>query len=177
LPYFTIILIFFLFTVCGANCQIADEAPAFSASQMGISTIALWPTGKISTSAEPGQAQPVLTLFRPQWRKANGAAVIIAPGGAYIGLALNIEGRQVADWYTARGITAFVLQYRLGGAHPYPEPLLDGQRAVRVVRSMSKELHLHPDKIGFTGFSAGGHLAAMVATSADNGDLARDGSY
>jgi acetyl esterase/lipase len=87
-----------------------------------------------------------------------------------MGLTMNLEGRQIADWFAAHGVTAFVLKYRLGKNDPYPEPLLDGQRAMRLVRSMSDEFHLDRDKIGFVGFSAGGHLAAMVATTSDDGD-------
>lgn len=125
--------------------------------EMGIQTLPLW----------PGQSQPesTLTVFLPQPGKGNGTGVIVIPGGAYIGLAINLEGRQVADWFAARGVTAFVLRYRLGPQHPYPEPLLDAQRAIRLVRSMSEQYKLSPDRIGVVGFSAGGHLAAMAATS------------
>jgi acetyl esterase/lipase len=134
--------------------------------QFGVSTIALWH----DNNGADLSAQSTLTVFRPQASNASHTAVIVAPGGGYMALTLNLEGRQVADWFAARGITAFVLKYRLGSHHPYPEPLLDGQRAVRLVRSMSNEFHLDPDKIGFVGFSAGGHLAAMVATSSDDGN-------
>jgi acetyl esterase/lipase len=99
----------------------------------------------------------------------NGTTVIVAPGGAYRGLASNLEGRQVADWFTARGVTAFVLKYRLGQDNPYPTPLLDAQRAVRLVRSLCATYKLSPNRIGIMGFSAGGHLAAMEATSFDDG--------
>jgi acetyl esterase/lipase len=67
---------------------------------------------------------PTLTLFRTQAGSANGTAVIVAPGGAYRGLSSNLEGRQVADWLTSRGVTAFVLRYRLGTSYLYPTPLL-----------------------------------------------------
>lgn len=131
-------------------------------AQFGVNTIPLW-------SAD-NSVRSTLTVFRPQAGKANHTAVIIAPGGGYVALTVNLEGRQVADWFASRGITAFVLTYRLGIHNPYPEPLLDGQRAMRLVRSMSDEFHLDPNKIGFAGFSAGGHLAAMVATAGDDGD-------
>ena len=142
-------------------------APAVSVGQeFGINTIPLWP----AEGTTDGSNQSTLTIFRPQTVKPNHAAVIVAPGGGYVTLGMNVEGRQVADWFTTRGFTAVVLKYRLGPHHPYPEPLLDGQRAMRLVRSMSSDLHLDPDKIGFVGFSAGGHLAAMVATSSDEGN-------
>lgn len=131
-------------------------------AQFGVNTIPLSP----SDSA----ARSTLTVFRPQAGKASRTAVVIAPGGGYMVLTMNLEGRQVADWFAAHGITAFVLKYRLGKSDPYPEPLQDGQRAMRLVRSMSDEFHLDRDKIGFVGFSAGGHLAAMVATTGDDGN-------
>jgi len=111
----------------------------------------------------------MLTLFRPQPRTGNGTAVIIAPAGAYLELASNLEGRHVADWYTSRGVTAFVLRYRLGSKYLYPIPLEDAQRAIRLVRSHANEFGIRPDRIGFMGFSAGGRLAAMTATMFDGG--------
>jgi acetyl esterase/lipase len=110
-----------------------------------------------------------LTVFIPHPGTENGTAIVIAPGGAYVGWASNLEGRQVADWFAARGVTAFVLKYRLGSDNPYPLPLLDAQRAVRLVRSLSQTYKLAPDRIGIMGFSAGGHLAAMEATTSDDG--------
>ena len=90
--------------------------------------------------------------------------MIIAPGGGYVLLASNLEGRQVADWFTARGFTAFVLKYRLGKQNLFPTPLLDAQRSIRLVRSLARVYHIQPDRIGIVGFSAGGHLAAATAT-------------
>ncbi len=107
---------------------------------------------------------PTLTVFPPQPGTANGTAVIVAPGGAYMGLAAIIEGRQVADWLSARGITAFVLKYRLGPGNLYPIPLDDAQRAIRLVRSLAVPYKLANDRIGIMGFSAGGHLAAATGT-------------
>src|SRR6201999_3022729 len=98
--------------------------------------------------------------FLPQKGRNTGSAVIVAPGGSYIHLASNLEGRQVADWFTACGVTAFVLKYRLGAKYLYPIPLQDAQRAVRLVRSMADQYGFQSDRVGFIGFSAGGHLAA-----------------
>ena len=75
----------------------------------------------------------------------------------------------MADWYTSRGVTGFVLRYRLGSKYLYPIPLQDAQRAIRFVRSHANEFGIGPDRIGFMGFSAGGHLAAMAATMFDGG--------
>jgi acetyl esterase/lipase len=162
----TLLLLLAMMAGNRAIAQVASADADALGAQFGVSTIPLWS----DDSGADSSAQSTLTAFRPQAGKANHTAVIIAPGGGYIALTPNLEGRQVADWFAARGITAFVLKYRLSALHPYPEPLLDGQRAVRLVRSMSNEFHLDPSKIGFVGFSAGGHLAAMVATSGDDGD-------
>jgi acetyl esterase/lipase len=97
-------------------------------------------------------------------------AVVIFPGGGYGYLSLHFEGETIARWFQARGISAFVVRYRLGedGYH-YPVPFLDAQRAVRLVRSRSTEWHLEPDHIGVIGFSAGGHLAGLIATDSNAG--------
>jgi acetyl esterase/lipase len=142
----------FLFAASLAAAQVTVDA------NLGITTLPLW-AGSGST----------LTVFEPHPGRGNGTAVVVAPGGAYRGLASNLEGRQVADWFAARGVTAFVLKYRLGEANPYPAPLLDAQRAVRLVRSLAEKYKLSPSRIGMIGFSAGGHLAAMEATSFDGG--------
>ena len=84
-------------------------------------------------------------------------------------LATNLEGRQVADWFTSRGAIAFVLRYRIGPNNPYPIPLQDAQRAVRLVRSLTQIYGISPNRIGMVGFSAGGHLAAATGTLFDDG--------
>ena len=134
---------------------------------LGITTIPLYADGPPPTGDQSPAAAPSLTVFLPQHGRGNGSAVVIAPGGAYLGLAANLEGRQVADWFAARGFTAFVLKYRLGEKNLYPVPLGDAQRAMRLVRSMAAVYHLTTDRIGIVGFSAGGHLAASVATLSD----------
>jgi acetyl esterase/lipase len=136
---------------------------------LGISTLQLWPKQAPQIAGTDPADLPTLTLFLPQKGKGTGSAVIVAPGGAYIGLASNLEGRQVADWFTARGVTAFVLKYRLGAKYLYPIPLEDAQRAVRLVRSLASVYGFAPDRIGMVGFSAGGHLAAATGTLFDAG--------
>ena len=153
-----------------AQLQQSKPTVAVSAS-LGISTLPLW-QGASPEIAGANSESATLSVFEPQPGGGNGTAVIIAPGGAYLGLASNLEGRQVADWFAVRGVTAFVLTYRLGAANPYPIPLRDAQRAVRLVRSLSQTYHLAPNHIGIMGFSAGGHLAAMEATSFDDGQAA-----
>jgi acetyl esterase/lipase len=147
----------------------AESPPAEIDPGMGLSTLPLWEKdvpGAVGVAAED---TPTLTVFPPQSGKGNGTAVIVAPGGAYLGLASNLEGRQVADWYSARGVTAFVLKYRLGAKYLYPIPLADASRSVRLVRSLASKFGLDANRIGMTGFSAGGHLTAMLGTSYDAG--------
>lgn len=135
---------------------------------LGITTLPLWGSPSPSDAGAHSESS-TLTVFVPHPGTENGTGIVIAPGGAYVGWASNLEGRQVADWFAARGVTAFVLKYRLGSDNPYPLPLLDAQRAVRLVRSLSQTYKLSPNQIGIMGFSAGGHLAAMEATTSDDG--------
>jgi len=95
--------------------------------------------------------------------------VIIAPGGSYARLSMNLEGRAPANYLNTLGIAAFVLRYRLGPRYHHPIELGDAQRAIRTVRARAAEWHLAPDRIGFMGFSAGGHLASSASTHFDAG--------
>jgi acetyl esterase/lipase len=147
----------------------ADTATLTLDPSIGISTMPLW-DGVPPGSAAGATDAPTLTVFLPQ--RPNGTSVIIAPGGSYMRLSMNLEGRQVADWFAVHGVTAFVLKYRLGPNNLYPIPLQDAQRAVRVVRSLEKKYRLSDNRIGMVGFSAGGHLAAMTGTSFGDGDPA-----
>ena len=134
-----------------------------------IATLRLWDAGAPGARGTGPGDTPTLTVFRPQTGTGNTTAVIVAPGGAYLGLAANLEGRQVADWFAARGVTAFILRYRLGSDYLYPVPLQDAQRAVRLVRSRAADFGVAPDRVGMMGFSAGGHLTAAAGTMPDSG--------
>ena len=113
---------------------------------------------------------PTLMLVQPDESTAAGTAVIIAPGGGYQVLSERL-GRPVADWFAARGITAFVLRYRLiSNGYFHPSQLNDAHRAVRWVRAHAGEFKVSPDRIGMIGFSAGGHLTGMAETVFDAGD-------
>lgn len=136
---------------------------------LGISTVPLWDGAAPGAKGTDSADIPTLTVFVPHPGRGNGTAVVVAPGGAYAGLASNLEGRQVADWFTSRGVIAFVLKYRLGAKYEYPVPLQDAQRAIRLVRSYEKKYGLSTDRVGIIGFSAGGHLAAMTGTLLDLG--------
>ena len=94
----------------------------------------------------------------------HGTGVVVAPGGGYTTLAMDHEGRQVASWFNAMGISAFVLKYRLGPKYHHPIELGDAQRAIRIVRARAEEFGSDPDRIGMMGFSAGGHLTATAGT-------------
>lgn len=130
-------------------------------------TIPLW-DGAVpdALGTEPADI-PTLTYYAP--RGNSRTAVVLAPGGGYGNLALNHEGRQVANWFNAQGIGTFVLRYRLGPRYRHPVPLNDAQRAIRLVRARAAEFGLQPDRIGIMGFSAGGHLASTAATRFDAG--------
>jgi acetyl esterase/lipase len=132
-------------------------------------TYRLWP-GRAPNAGSDGAAEtPTLTVFRPQFARVNAPAVVIAPGGGYVGLAWQLEGVEPAAWFTSRGVTAFVLTYRVGAAARLPAPLLDGARAIRFVRAHAAELHIDANRVGMMGFSAGGHLAATTAVDATPG--------
>jgi acetyl esterase/lipase len=123
----------------------------------------LWPAGAPGALGTEEADKPTLTVYRAA-RGANGTAVVIAPGGGYGALAMDHEGRQVAAYFNAMGITAFILKYRLGPRYRHPIELGDAQRAIRVVRSRASELGIIANRIGMMGFSAGGHLTATAGT-------------
>ncbi len=135
----------------------------------------LWPNGAPGARGDTADDKPTLTAYLPDAEKAVGAAVVIFPGGGYGHLALDHEGKQIAERFVSIGVAAFVLEYRHNGrGYKHPAPLQDAQRAVRTVRSRAKELHVKEDRIGVLGFSAGGHLASTVATHFDQGNASSD---
>jgi len=114
---------------------------------------------------------PTLQVYLPPAEKRNGAAIVICPGGGYSILAMDLEGTEVAEWFSERGVTCFVLKYRVPRRNDrMPKEagaLEDGQRAMGIVRSRASEWSLDPKRIGVLGFSAGGHLAAMTSMHFD----------
>jgi acetyl esterase/lipase len=132
---------------------------------LGIQTIRLWPGDAPQAKGAACEDIPTLTIFEPHHGSGNGSAVVVLPGGAYAHLAANLEGRQVADWFTARGFRAFVLSYRLSSnGYLLPVPLIDARRAVQIVRARARDYQIDPHRIAIIGFSAGGHLAALAST-------------
>jgi acetyl esterase/lipase len=112
---------------------------------------------------------PTITAYFPRTTPAGMSAMIICPGGSYVNLAMNHEGRQVANFLNSQGVIAFVLKYRLGPKYHHPIELGDAQRAIRTLRAHAADWHIAPDKIGIMGFSAGGHLAMSASTHFDAG--------
>jgi len=112
---------------------------------------------------------PTITVYLPRTVPANTPSMIICPGGGYVNLAMNHEGRQVANYLNSLGLAAFVLKYRLGPRYHHPIELGDAQRAIRTLRSKASEWRLDPGRIGIMGFSAGGHLAMSASTHFDSG--------
>jgi acetyl esterase/lipase len=112
---------------------------------------------------------PTITVYLPRTMTANTPAVIVCPGGGYVNLAMNHEGRQVASYLNSLGIAAFVLRYRLGPRYHHPIELGDAQRAIRTLRSHASDWRIDPGRIGIMGFSAGGHLAMSASTHFDAG--------
>jgi acetyl esterase/lipase len=117
-------------------------------------------------------SRPTMTVYAPKG-KNTGAAVVIFPGGGYQIVAIDLEGTEVCDWLTSKGITCVLLKYRVPGeaafpkSGPYPESpmaLEDAQRTVGLVRFHAAEWHIDSHKIGVLGFSAGGHLVAAMST-------------
>jgi len=98
------------------------------------------------------------------------SAVIVLPGGGYNHLVMGKEGDVEALWLNAHGVSAYVLQYRLSPRYVYPWAMVDGERAVRLVRNRAAGWHVRPDAIGVWGFSAGGHLAGYLATADPHAD-------
>lgn len=149
------------------NCSTAGTDNAF----LGIQTINLWPGTPPEAKGNGCADVPTITIFSPRQGTENGSAVVIFPGGGYAILAGDLEGREVADWFTARGFKAFVVAYRLtSNGYVLPVPLLDARRAIQTVRARAADYHIAPDRIVAIGFSAGGHLAALSATQPVPGD-------
>ena len=132
-------------------------------------TLVLWPAGApLAVGKEDGDV-PKLFVY-PAPGAGVHSSVIVMPGGGYTHLVMEKEGAVEARWLNGHGVSAFVLEYRLGPRYRFPAPMLDGARAVRYVRSHAKELDVAADKIGLWGFSAGGHLAGYLAAVHDKGE-------
>jgi len=187
--------IWIMFAVAGLRAQSAEWQPS-----PGHTQIPIWPatppdaqptTGPEHTATDTKDlvagrpwvyvnnvAKPTMTVYSPTGNN-TGVAVVVFPGGGYEGLAIDLEGTEVCDWLTSKGITCVLLKYRVPGeggysksapypkSGPYPESpiaLEDAQRTMGLVRLHAAEWHIDPHKIGVLGFSAGGHLVAAIST-------------
>jgi acetyl esterase/lipase len=150
-----------------------------------VETIDLWPKGALTAPVRPlietvnerstdslvtdravfGISVPRMAVFRPD--RPNGAAVLLTPGGGYRWVVVDKEGYEMARWLAARGFTVFVLFYRLPG-EGWPTgpdtPLIDAQRAMRLIRYRARDFVIDPERIAAMGFSAGGHVCASLST-------------
>ncbi|HEY6848249.1 MAG TPA: alpha/beta hydrolase [Terracidiphilus sp.] len=183
--------------VLGALVTMALNLPAQSSGwppAPGHITLRLWPGAAPGAAAHPpaeadtttakdnliagkplvrlgNVSVPTLTLYQAQNSGAKPVpAVVVFPGGGYSILAIDLEGTEVCDWLTAKGVTCVLLKYRVPGSGPYPksvEALEDAQRAMGLVRQHAQEWGIDPQRIGVLGFSAGGHLAAAISTHFD----------
>lgn len=133
-------------------------------------TYPLWPAGSVPGAVGKEEADvPTIAVYRPSADKAVGSAVVVCPGGGYRMLAMDHEGKQVAEWLNGLGVTAVVLKYRLAPRYKHPSMLQDVQRAIRTTRARAKEWGVDPKRVAVLGFSAGGHLASTAATHFDEG--------
>lgn len=135
--------------------------------------ISLWPNGAPNSNGLTGEQEdlnggrvanvvnPTISVYRPA--KPNGTTILMCPGGGYARLAMNHEGHDMASWFNTMGITYVVLKYRMPNGHR-EVPLSDAEQAMRLIRKHAAEWGINPNRVGIMGASAGGHLAASLAT-------------
>jgi acetyl esterase/lipase len=191
-PFPALLRVFYLngpdlvMNICIHRVLFALWLPLTALAQSGPQIIHLWEAGAPgfeSRMDEPEQAQdwwvrnihnPSITVFRPPVGKANGCALVVAPGGGFHALVFNSEGKDVAKFLNTLGVTVFVLKYRLPGEEHSPYTMAnvreDAYRAMRLVRSRAIEFQIDPHRIGILGFSVGGAVVMMVAFDKGEGD-------
>jgi len=185
MPFTFALLIVFAFGRLGAQTNVWQPSS-------GHTQLAIWPGAVPDPQPVPGPenaisstglvagrpltwvnnvSQPTMTVYSPKGTN-TGVAVVVFPGGGYQCLAMDLEGTEICDWLTSRGITAVLLKYRVPVKRvgPYgesPPALDDAQRTLGLVRFHAAGWHIDPHKIGVIGFSAGGHLVAATSTHFD----------
>ena len=173
------LVVFVLLSNCAAGAQVINlyqgPPPGTEGWPQNEKTYENTPVGTVVMNV----STPTLTAYLPDKAKATGTGVIIAPGGAFVALAISLEGTDLARWLQARGIAAFVLKYRIPEKKGEGIPanmdmdeagkygIADGIRAVNLLRSRAAEFSLKPDRIGIIGFSAGGMVAAYTMLQPD----------
>lgn len=155
------ILALFSFAFTQAAAELAKPTPT--------ERIALWPGKAPVGNGQSENCSLELEVFLPPADKANGAAIVLCPGGGYIRHVTDREGYPIAQWLNEHGIATIILEYRLPELR-HEVPLLDAQRAIRLTRSKATAWRVDSQRIGILGFSAGGHVASTAATHFDSGD-------
>lgn len=170
--FITFLLSTFIFTATLAQNSILPLWEEDPPNYRETGEVTIWDTSDIVRVRNV--QKPDIAIYLPSKKNATGEAVVICPGGGYQILAYDWEGSDIARWLNSKGIAAFVLKYRLPGSsnniEPRLSPLMDAQRALRMVRSHAEQWNVDPGKIGIMGFSAGGHLASTLSTHYDAGD-------
>jgi acetyl esterase/lipase len=152
---------------------LAVAGALLAGSKTGNYDIPLWEAGKVPLATGNGPLDaPFLTVFTPPEGKRNGGAVVVAPGGSNIMLMYGAEGVDIAEQYNDWGVTAFILTYRLSPHYNDAARILDGKRAIQVVRAHAAEFKIDPAKVGYIGFSAGSNMGRSVVAASGPGDPA-----
>jgi acetyl esterase/lipase len=157
-----------LTVVVAAACSFLISAVASSSAEVK-EPMVLWPEGAPGALGKTNTDIPTLTPYLADPKVATGAALVICPGGSYARLSPR-EGKEYAVWLNEHGISAFVLNYRLGSnGYRHPRMLEDAMRGMRLTRAKAAECGIDPKRIGIMGSSAGGHLAATLLTHFNTG--------
>ncbi|HYZ84522.1 MAG TPA: alpha/beta hydrolase [Bryobacteraceae bacterium] len=160
--------------LCAACIGAPPEKSKFPGAAPVPFNVPLWEDGKVPGSKGDGPLdKPFITAFLPSPEKANGSAVVIAPGGSNIMLMYAMEGMEVAERFNDWGMAAFVLTYRLEPRYDGEARVQDGKRAIQVVRAHAAEWKLDPKRVGYIGFSAGANMGRPVVAASGPGE---DGS-
>ena len=152
--------IFFMLISFGAKSQ-PIELPVWSKGAPNSNEIPNIPK-MVNGKSIPMDLDAKIFVYLPESKSAT-AAIVVCPGGGYSGLAMSHEGHEVAKWLNAQGVAAIILKYRMPNGH-HQVPLSDAQQALRMVRENAAKWNINKNKVGISGFSAGGHLASTVAT-------------
>jgi len=147
------------------------QKPVEPARPTPTSRVALWAGKAPIGDGKFEDCASELQVFLPPADRANGAALVLCPGGGYIRHVTDREGYPIAQWLNEHGIAAIILEYRLPELR-HQVPLLDAQRAIRVTRANAAAWRINPQRIGILGFSAGGHVASTAATHFNAGNAA-----
>ena len=155
--------------IAGLTSQLSAQTSPKPISPTPTERIALWPGKAPVGNGKFEDSDLHLEVFLPPADKANGAAIVLCPGGGYIRHVTDREGHPIAQWLCEHGIATVILEYRLPELR-HQVPLLDAQRAIRLTRASAASWKIDPKRIGILGFSAGGHVASTAATHFDNGN-------